>query len=205
MLKFTGLGQHLVVPWKVVVAGAPNAGKSSLVNALAGFPRSIVTPIPGTTRDAVSTLLAIDGWPVELIDTAGIHLAAVGLEKEGIELARAQIANSDLCLWVMDVTAPPVQAESAFLADPVQVLNVANKVDRLPAWQTETCCPVSALTGEGLLGLCQQMSQHLCPEAPQAGVAVPFCSEVLAALQTIDQALVDGKIDSALANCNSWL
>src|SRR5262249_7833753 len=65
------LGRHLIQPWQVVIAGAPNVGKSSLVNALAGFQRSVVASTPGTTRDVVTTLLAIDGWPVELADTAG--------------------------------------------------------------------------------------------------------------------------------------
>jgi tRNA modification GTPase len=68
------LGRHLTRPWRVVVAGAPNVGKSSLINALAGFTRTVVTAVPGTTRDVVATAAAIDGWPVELIDTAGLRL-----------------------------------------------------------------------------------------------------------------------------------
>ncbi len=66
-----GLGRRLTRPWRVAVAGPPNVGKSSLMNALAGYQRSIVSPTPGTTRDVVTTRLAIDGWPVELADTAG--------------------------------------------------------------------------------------------------------------------------------------
>ena len=68
------LGRHLIAPWRVVIAGEPNVGKSSLVNALAGFQRSIVSASAGTTRDVVSTLTAIAGWPVELLDTAGLGL-----------------------------------------------------------------------------------------------------------------------------------
>jgi tRNA modification GTPase len=66
------LGQHLIRPWSVVLTGRPNVGKSSLINALAGFERAIVHPTPGTTRDAVTLTTAIDGWPVELCDTAGL-------------------------------------------------------------------------------------------------------------------------------------
>jgi tRNA modification GTPase len=73
------LGRHLVRPWRIVLAGQVNAGKSSLMNALTGYARSIVHPTPGTTRDAVTATTAIDGWPVELCDTAGlrsVHQAA---------------------------------------------------------------------------------------------------------------------------------
>src|SRR5205814_566998 len=102
------LGRHLTTPWRVVVAGAPNVGKSSLVNALAGFQRSVVAATPGTTRDVVTTLIAVDGWPVELADTAGLRLGAGSLEAKGIEMARSAAAAADLCLWVLDASAAPV-------------------------------------------------------------------------------------------------
>ncbi len=69
--RHAGVGRHLTTPWRVTIAGAANVGKSSLLNALAGYQRSIVAPSPGTTRDVVTTVLSIDGWPVELADTAG--------------------------------------------------------------------------------------------------------------------------------------
>ena len=83
----------------MVVAGAPNVGKSSLVNALAGFQRSVVSEIAGTTRDVVSVQLAFDGWPVELTDTAGLR-EAEGLEAEGVARANRALAEADLVLWV---------------------------------------------------------------------------------------------------------
>src|SRR4029453_3197945 len=73
VLEFAELGQHLTAPWRVVLAGPPNVGKSSLINALAGYQRTIVSHVPGTTRDVVTTTTAIDGWPVELADTAGLR------------------------------------------------------------------------------------------------------------------------------------
>jgi tRNA modification GTPase len=205
ILRFTKLGPHLTAPWKVVVAGPPNAGKSSLVNALAGFQRSIVTPIPGTTRDAVSTFLAIDGWPVELIDTAGIHSGAVGLENEGIVLAREQIGACDLCLGLMDVTVPQIPPDERLVASGPTYLLVANKIDQTARWTPSAACAVSALTGEGLTALCHQMSRHLVPDVPAPGAAVPFGFEVSTALLAMHQAIADGKIASALAMCKSWL
>ncbi len=73
LLRLEPLAAHLVQPWRVVVIGPPNVGKSSLTNALLGFQRTIVHDQPGTTRDAVAIQLAIDGWPVELVDTAGLR------------------------------------------------------------------------------------------------------------------------------------
>jgi tRNA modification GTPase len=102
------LGRHLTVPWRVTVAGAPNVGKSSLVNALAGYQRSIVAATPGTTRDVVTVRLAIDGWPVELADTAGLRSEAEELEGQGITQARAAAAGADLCLWLLDASTAPV-------------------------------------------------------------------------------------------------
>src|SRR5205085_10015517 len=63
--RYAPLGRHLVAPWTVAVVGPPNVGKSSLVNALAGYQRAVVSDMPGTTRDVVRTLVALDGWPVE--------------------------------------------------------------------------------------------------------------------------------------------
>jgi tRNA modification GTPase len=78
LLARAALGRHLVEPWRVVFGGPANVGKSSLINALLGYGRSIVHDVPGTTRDAVTAITAIDGWPVELCDTAGLRPAAHG-------------------------------------------------------------------------------------------------------------------------------
>ena len=107
LARFAPLGRHLTTPWRVVIAGAPNVGKSSLLNALAGYQRSIVAATPGTTRDLVTLRLAIDGWPVEFVDTAGMRDAAETLEGQGIEQARESAATADLCLWVLDASAKP--------------------------------------------------------------------------------------------------
>jgi tRNA modification GTPase len=185
LARLVPLGRHLLQPWSVVIAGAPNVGKSSLVNALAGYTRSLVAPTAGTTRDVVSTILAIDGWPVELSDTAGLRLAEGGIEQEGVTRAHDAAARADLRIWVFDgATEPAFPAESG-LAWQMAI----NKCDLPPAWDWQSvpeALRVSARTGAGLTELCAAISAWLAPEPPAAGEAVPFnpetCDEVLRAL-----------------------
>ena len=87
---------------KVVIAGKPNAGKSSLMNALLGRKRAIVTDIPGTTRDIIEEGMIINGIPVRLIDTAGLRESEDVIESEGVKLALNAVNESDLCLYVID-------------------------------------------------------------------------------------------------------
>ena len=96
LLSRAKLGQRLTRPWSVVLAGRSNVGKSSLMNALAGHQRAIVHPTPGTTRDAVTALTAIDGWPVELCDTAG--LARPTIRSSG-RASSAPKADSPRPIW----------------------------------------------------------------------------------------------------------
>ena len=91
LLRRAQFGRHLIEPWRVVVAGAPNVGKSSLVNALLGYSRAIVHPTPGTTRDLVTAPTVIDGWPVQLIDTAGLRATEDPLEQSGIALGAPRV------------------------------------------------------------------------------------------------------------------
>ncbi len=172
-----GVGRHLVAPWCVVVAGAPNAGKSSLVNALAGFQRCVVAATPGTTRDVVTTLIAVDGWPVELADTAGLREAGEGLEEQGMGRARAAAATADLCLWVVDASNQPVWPNL-----PLDRLRlIINKVDLPPTWDLDQAAGtvrVSARTGLGLDELCRELARWLVPEPPPPGTAVPFTARL---------------------------
>lgn len=115
----------------LVIAGLPNAGKSSLLNALAGAETAIVTDIPGTTRDVLRERIQIDGMPVHLIDTAGLRDSADAVERIGVERARAEMAKADRVLWVYDAAGDPehVGLAQAELPDGVPVTRVRNKVD----------------------------------------------------------------------------
>jgi tRNA modification GTPase len=186
--SYAPIGRHLVQPWRLVIAGAPNAGKSSLLNALAGYQRSVVAPIPGTTRDVVTATLAFDGWPVIVSDTAGLREAADSLEQEGVVRARREIEEADLCLWVIDTTSA-VPDPGALRMPGERVLAVLNKVDQPAAWDTALfadAAPVSATTGEGLERLIGRIVEMLVPQAPPPGAAIPFseeCTDAIEALQ----------------------
>jgi tRNA modification GTPase len=173
LARYIPVGRHLTAPWRVAILGAPNVGKSSLANRLAGYQRSVVSPVPGTTRDVVSSLLAVDGWPLELVDTAGWRAGAEALEQQGIDLARAAATGADLCLWVLDAAAPPEWPEVELPG----LHYVVNKIDLPPAWDLEQAAGavrVSALTGAGLPELVQALASWLVPDPPPAGAAVPF-------------------------------
>jgi tRNA modification GTPase len=189
------VGRHLVDPWRVVIAGPPNVGKSSLVNALAGYQRSVVAPVAGTTRDVVTVRVAFDGWPVELSDTAGLRESAEELEAAGIELARRQLAAADVVVWVIDLSeAEPVWPE--FTPD----LVVGNKVDLLPLTRTASPfehIPVSATTGQGVPELIAAIVRRIVPVAPDPGEAGPFTPELADMIENADTAVHSGDLDTA--------
>jgi tRNA modification GTPase len=144
----------------VVIAGKPNAGKSSLLNRLAGYDAAIVTPIPGTTRDVLRERIHIDGMPLHVLDTAGLRRAADEVEEEGIRRARAQMTQADRVLFVVDASADPAGAayreERDRLPPHVPVTLVFNKCELsagIPVADTLSGPPrimLSALTGAGL-------------------------------------------------------
>lgn len=146
---------------KVVIAGQPNAGKSSLLNALAGAELAIVTPIPGTTRDKVQQTIQIEGVPLHVIDTAGLRESGDEVEKIGIAHAWDAIENADAVVFLHDLTrmeAPDYCADDAVIAQAlaqklparVSVIDVWNKADAVVAGACPDGLILSAKTGAGL-------------------------------------------------------
>ena len=166
---------------KVVIAGQPNVGKSSLLNALAGAELAIVTPIPGTTRDKVSQTIQIEGVPLHVVDTAGLRDATDEIERIGIQRTWAEIGDADALLFVHDLTRvgqPEHDAADAAIAQRLptallageRVLHVFNKLDAASACTTVPTggLAVSANTGAGLdalrHGLLQRVGWQASPE-----------------------------------------
>jgi tRNA modification GTPase len=136
----------------VVLAGRPNVGKSSLLNRLAGEDRAIVTPIPGTTRDALREPIQIEGVPLTLVDTAGLRQASDVVEQLGVERTRRELAQADLVLLVEEAGKPA--AAPPDLPTDVERILVYNKLDLAPRFERPAgALAVSAKTGEGLEAL----------------------------------------------------
>ena len=147
-------GRRLRDGLHVVLLGPPNAGKSSLLNALAGSDRAIVTEIPGTTRDLLQEAIRIDGVELTLVDTAGLREASDPIEAEGIRRARAELQRADLALVVLDARDPDAgrRAVAAEIVGVPQCVWLHNKADLLPVQPVldEDALAVSARTGQGL-------------------------------------------------------
>ncbi|SFM45470.1 tRNA modification GTPase trmE [Ectothiorhodospira mobilis] len=156
LLEGAGQGRLLQEGAHLVIAGRPNAGKSSLLNRLADRETAIVTAIPGTTRDVLREHLSLDGLPLHLVDTAGLHASEDPVEQEGMRRAWTEMERADVILLVVDATAGEGEAEAAIRArlDPaLPVITLLNKIDRLPdppREYGEDRIPISALTGEGM-------------------------------------------------------
>lgn len=156
----------------VVIGGAPNVGKSSLLNALLGVSRAIVSDEPGTTRDVVEESLSLEGVPLRIADTAGLREAPGAVEREGVSRARDWISRADLRLHLLDASGAPFAEQLAGMDGVLPrdtTLLVLNKCDLAgkngaPLWEPPegwTSCRISALTGEGLDALRRAMADLL--------------------------------------------
>lgn len=194
-------GQLLNDGLRIAIVGKPNAGKSSLFNALVKRDAAIVTEIPGTTRDVVRETVHLAGIPVTLADTAGLRDTDDVVEREGVRRARAELAAADLVLWVIDVNDPdPGPAPDTS----VPVLRIENKIDlksdprdleprsapEASITGSSDTVRLSALTGEGMAGLDRAVSARFVNT--ESGVG-----EFTARARHVEQ------IDIALAHLNA--
>jgi tRNA modification GTPase len=170
-LAKSGRGERLRDGFVVAIAGPPNAGKSTLLNRLAQREAAIVSAYPGTTRDAIEVHLDLGGYPVTLIDTAGIRDSAEPVEQEGIRRARERVAMADLVLWLTDASADSAGVDGSgpanLTAGDVWILR--NKIDLRTGKQSSRNEPpstnepvrsflLSALTGAGVDALLAELS-----------------------------------------------
>jgi tRNA modification GTPase len=149
------MGERVREGFVVVLAGPPNAGKSSLLNALARRDVAIVSPQPGTTRDMIEVKLDLAGFPVTLVDTAGLRESADPIESEGVRRALALAEKADLVLRLRSIDSPPNR-----IAAHARELTLATKGD-LPGKPEPGELAVSVRTGDGLDGLLQVISERL--------------------------------------------
>lgn len=164
----------------VVIAGLPNAGKSSLLNALAGTEAAIVTDIPGTTRDVLRERIQLDGLPLHVVDTAGLREAADIVEAEGVRRARAEFERADRLLLVIDASADPQEPlrELERLPASLPVTVIRNKIDLTgePAGESEeqgrAVIRLSAKTGAGMDALKRHLKASAGFQAQGADVFI---------------------------------
>jgi tRNA modification GTPase len=146
-------GERLRDGFRVVIAGPPNVGKSSLLNALARRDVAIVSEEAGTTRDVIEVHLDLRGYPVIVTDTAGIREAEGAVEAEGIRRTLARVEDADLVLWMIDATAPAIADNCRLSPSSPPQIRVLNKVDVVELPAIADGVALSAKTGEGISGL----------------------------------------------------
>lgn len=176
LLQWEHLGLHLTAPWRVVLAGRPNVGKSSLINAILGYERSIVFDEAGTTRDVLTAATAIEGWPFQFSDTAGIREQADALEAAGIQRAEQTLDQADCRVILIDTSQPAHADDQRLLAQWSDTIVVAHKIDlpqRCDIPLPEQAIPVSSKTKAGIEVLLETLVKRLVPEVPPEATAIP--------------------------------
>jgi tRNA modification GTPase len=224
-------GRFLADPPRIVIAGRPNSGKSTLLNRLVGAERAITSAAPGTTRDYVEAEAALQGAPVVLVDTAGLREAGGEVERQGVERARRELARAAAVIYLIDAAEGATPEDEAVLTSlGARALAVLNKIDAagakkgavpffapaekgtVPFSQRRekgtapfSALAISALTGEGVPGLVAAVLEKVGWRAPGPGAAVPFAADQAEALQAAREFLAAGRTNEAAQRLRSLL
>ncbi|MCA9118773.1 MAG: GTP-binding protein [Planctomycetaceae bacterium] len=194
LYKRCDIGLHLTKPWRIAFGGPPNVGKSSLMNRLLGYQRSIVFDQPGTTRDLLSAPTALNGWFMELTDTAGLRNSEDAIEIEGVSRATSFLAEADLVVLVIDTSQDWSEQQRQLASAYPEALLVVNKCDlRDPVQVGGPFLATSALTNEGVAELMQAIVQRLVGIELSAGDAVPFTFRQREAIEAASRAVDQGE------------
>ncbi len=210
MLKVAKFGKHLATPWSVVLCGAPNVGKSSLVNALIGFNRAIVHETAGTTRDVVSQMTAVEGWPIELKDTAGLRMAENLIEELGIALSETEIRRADLVVVVLDAAREIMPSDLELIRGTNAALIVLNKTDlvgvsklthdhQLLSVSAIDVIATSTRDKTGIPELIHALANRLVPAQPTDGMLIPLNEIHIANLHRCVELMRQNQITAATA------
>jgi tRNA modification GTPase len=205
ILQWAEFGRHLTQPWRVVLIGRPNVGKSTLINALLGYDRAIVYDQPGTTRDVVVGDTAFAGWPVQIADTAGIRETTNTLESQGIQKSQQEIATADCVCVLLDSSTQLDASELALLEQAAvaddsgvnRLLVVLHKSDLGTCWTVEDlpprfrdrCVSVSSTKRIGVDELIDRIVQVLVPKVPQDEAIIPLTNRQIDCMTKTRQAL----------------
>ncbi len=182
---------------RLAILGRPNAGKSSLLNALLGYQRSLVSATPGTTRDYLEAPLTLGGVPLTAVDTAGIRVASDDIEAGGVEQARRIAAHADLRLLLIDASEPLHESDVSLLSElpPQRTLVLLSKTDLPPAWGSQELplpvgapapLSISSFSGAGLEQLKEAIAAALLGDAASSELWVTQERHV-AALEAAEQ------------------
>jgi tRNA modification GTPase len=206
------VGMHLVYPWKVVLAGPPNVGKSSLLNAILGYQRAIVHESAGTTRDLLREQTSIDGWPIQITDSAGIHSTDDEIELQGIESSLTAVEDADCVLLLVAPeqgwTEPHHQILTKLTTQ--RVILVATKADvaEFHEYPNNIGYPrisTSLQDSNSIARLLACISQVLVPNPPSARAGVPFRIEHEARIRECISLLKQRELHRCIEALESWL
>ena len=200
-LSYGDRGERIREGAVVLLAGPPNAGKSTLLNALARREVAIVSEIPGTTRDLIEVRLDLGGYPVTVIDSAGMRESADPIEKEGVRRSLERAESADLILWLEaagdERKGPPMPLREAG----AEILEVVTQIDRLSG-HSDGAINISAQTGEGMEALITRLSAEITKRFETSAVSAVLSrarhrEAVLEAVDFVDRALRSGQESGA--------